>query len=168
MKKNLTAFMIVVMMMLFALPISAQTTVGYAQWNESSTTLTFYGGTSVPTGAYELNNKGWISKTKCTTVVFDESFKNVRPTTCNSWFYNFTSLETIQGIENLNTEEVTDMNTMFNGCKKLNSLDLSSFNTEKVENMAFMFQNCSGLTSLDLSSFNTAKVTKMYYMFDGC
>ncbi|OYP57238.1 hypothetical protein CIK99_07970 [Prevotella sp. P5-92] len=167
-KRNLTAFMIAIMIMLFSLPANAQEAVGYAQWNESSTTLTFYGGTSVPTGAYELNNNGWISKTKCTTVVFDESFKNVRPTTCNSWFYNFTSLETIEGIENLNTEEVTDMNTMFSGCKKLNSLDLSSFNTEKVENMAFMFQNCSGLTSLDLSSFNTAKVKKMYYMFDGC
>ena len=41
MKKNLTAFMIVVMMMLFSLPANAQGTVGYAQWNESSTTLTF-------------------------------------------------------------------------------------------------------------------------------
>ena len=44
MKKNLTAFMIVVMMMLFSLPANAQGTVGYAQWDEENKALTFKGG----------------------------------------------------------------------------------------------------------------------------
>ncbi len=173
MKKNLTAFMIVVMMMLFALPISAQTTVGYAQWDSENKTLTFSGGTSVPEGAYELNTgantPGWNSlKSTCTKVVFDDSFKYIAPTSCYQWFYNFTSLETIEGIKNLNTSEVTDMSSMFSGCSSLTSLDLSNFNTSNVESMSYMFYNCSKLTSLNLSSFNTSKVKDMTIMFYNC
>ena len=113
MKKNLTAFMIVVMMMLFALPMSAQTTVGYAQWDSENKTFTFYGGESVPKGAFALNTgksePSWSNYTACTKVVFDVSFKDVRPTSCYKWFYKFSSLTTIEGIENLNTEEVECM-----------------------------------------------------------
>ena len=57
---------------------------------------------------------------------------------------------------------------MFNRCKALTSLDLSSFNTSKVTNMFNMFNECNVLTSLDLSSFNTSKVTDMGYMFQNC
>ena len=117
-KRNLTAFMIAIMIMLFSLPANAQGTVGYAQWDELNKTLTFKAGESVPEGAYALNTgfdaPGWGGKTSCTTVVFDVSFKDVRPTSCYYWFNEFTSLTIIEGIENLNTEEVTDMRYMFN------------------------------------------------------
>ena len=169
-KRNLTTFMIAIMIMLFSLPANAQGTVGYAKWEGN--TLTFYGGESVPEGAFELN-KGeefpeWGGDPNCPKVVFDESFKDVRPTSCYHWFEGFFNLATIEGIENLNTEKVTNMSCMFWGCKKLTSLDLSSFNTAKVTNMGNMFDGCSGLTSLDLSSFNTAKVENMSGMFWEC
>ena len=172
-KRNLTTFMIAIMIMLFSLPANAQGTVGYAQWDELNTTLTFKGGESVPDGAYALNtgsiSPGWsYIRGSVTKVVFDESFKDVRPTSCYRWFCAFTQLTTIKGIENLNTEEVTNMGDMFNSCSGLKSLDLSSFNTAKVTNMSNMFGDCSALTSLDLSSFNTAEVRYMNYMFGGC
>ena len=174
-KRNLTTFMIAIMIMLFSLPANAEGTVGYAQWDVDNRTLTFKGGESVPEGAYELNtgynNPGWnvISiRESVTKVVFDESFKDVRPTSCYRWFRLFTLLTTIEGIENLNTEEVTVMSDMFNTCKGLENLDLSSFNTAKVEDMGYMFSGSYRLTSLDLSSFNTAKVTNMSCMFSGC
>ena len=170
-KRNLTTFMIAIMIMLFSLPVNAQGTVGYAELKGS--TLTFYGGESVPDGALALNTGDnapdwYANRNNCTKVVFDESFKNVRPTSCSKWFNSFSKLTTIQGIENLNTEEVTDMSVMFNGCWGLTSLDLSKFNTAKVTNMTNMFNGCKKLTSLDLSSFNTAKVTNMSFMFNGC
>ena len=174
-KRNLTTFMIAIMIMLFSLPANAEGTVGYAQWDEDSKTLTFYGEGSVSGDAYELNTgyntPGWNSTTikeSVTKVVFDESFKDVRPTSCYRWFRLFSKLKTIEGIENLNTEEVTNMGDMFNSCKGLENLDLSSFNTAKVEDMGYMFSGSYGLTSLDLSSFNTAKVEDMSCMFSGC
>ena len=171
-KRNLTTFMIAIMIILFSLPANAQGKVGYAKWDELNTTLTFYGGESVPDGAFELNTgeefPGWGCDPHCSKVVFDESFKDVRPTSCFRWFGGSWGLTTIEGIENLNTEEVTNMSGMFYDCQSLTSLDLSSFNTAKVTNMDDMFISCSSLTSLDLSSFNTAKVENMSDMFWGC
>ena len=172
-KRNLTTFMIAIMIMLFSLPANAQGTVGYAKWDVDNRTLTFYGGESVPEGDFGLNtgydNPGWnVGRESVTKVVFDESFKDVRPTSCYQWFRLFSKLKTIEGIENLNTEEVTNMGDMFNSCNGLENLDLSSFNTAKVTDMGYMFSGSYGLTSLDLSSFNTAKVEDMSCMFSGC
>ena len=103
-----------------------------------------------------------------TKVVFDASFKDFRPTTTNSWFYNLSALTTIEGLENLNTSAVTNMDYMFDGCSSLTSLNLSNLNTSAVTSMSGMFAGCSGLTSLNVSSFNTSAVTSMGRMFDGC
>ncbi len=124
-------------------------------------------------GEYELNTgdnePGWKDKRSSTTkVVFDESFKDVRPKTGYMWFYDFGYLTEIENISYLNASEMTDMSYMFYRCEKLQSLDLSSFNTEMVETMRAMFSDCPKLQSLDLSNFNTAKVTDMSYMFNNC
>ena len=171
-KRNLTTFMIAIMIMLFSLPVNAEGTVGYVEWNGVNT-LTFKGGESVPKDAYELNTDsiqpGWNSvASSCTKVKFDESFKDVRPTSCFYWFKGFSKLSTIEGIGYLNTDNVTTMCAMFYNCSGLTTLDLSSFNTDEVTDMSGMFWDCSSLTSLDLSSFNTAEVTYMGYMFYGC
>ena len=110
----------------------------------------------------------WTNLNSVTTVIIESSFKTVKPTSCFAWFYYFSSLNEITGLTYLNTESVTDMDCMFEGCRSLVSLDLSSFNTKNVTRMGQMFHDCIGLTSLDLSSFNTDKVTSMTSMFDRC
>ena len=102
------------------------------------------------------------------TAVFDASFRDFRPTTTARWFYCLKILKSIEGLEHLNTSQVTDMDCMFRGCESLAALDLSSFDTSKVTDMSCMFYVCASLTSLDLSSFDTSKVTKMGEMFSGC
>ena len=171
----------------------------YAEFNEGTGTLTFRRGLSKPKGAYALNleasEPGWWSthRYEIKKVVFDASFANARPTSCYYWFCNCSKLTDIEGIENLNTENVTnmrgmffncpnlssldltnfstgnvtDMNAMFGYCQ-LSSLDLTSFNTANVTNMYMMFISCQNLSSLDLTSFNTANVTEMNFMFQGC
>ena len=67
-----------------------------------------------------------------------------------------------------NTSKATEMNSMFNGCSGLISLDVSSFDTSNVTSMADMFDGCSGLISLNVSSFDTSKVTNMNLMFTYC
>ena len=147
----------------------------YAEFDEGTGTLTFkYGlSTSKPEGAYDLNagpySPKWdAQKEKIKTVVFDASFANIRPTSCYRWFYGCKNLTNIEGIENLNTENVTYMNSMFNKCTALKSLDLTNFNTAKVTNMSYMFNDCSALASLNVSKFNTAEVKDMDFMFYNC
>ena len=145
----------------------------YAEFNNATGTLTFRRGLSKPEGAYDLNmesnNPGWeAQKRNIKKVVFDASFANARPTSCCWWFGNCFYLTEIEGIENLNTQNVTDMRDMFTCCYALTSLDVSIFNTQNVKNMNGMFCDCSNLTSLDLTNFNTAKVTNMGNMFLGC
>ena len=146
---------------------------GYAMFDDATGTLTFSYKGFKPEGAYELNEGGnnpeWISKNSYVKkVVFDASFAKARPTSCYYWFRGCDMLTQIEGIEHLNTEEVTDMSWMFMDCRGLTSLDVSHFNTQKVTNMEHMFNRCSGLTSLDVSSFNTENVTNMTCIFLGC
>ena len=101
-------------------------------------------------------------------VVFDTSFSGYRPTSTHSWFAYCVNLQDIEGIRNLNTEKVTDMNYMFNDCQSLTSLDLNNFNTQNVTNMRCMFYGCKALKSLDVSNFNTQNVTRMDWMFNSC
>ena len=101
-------------------------------------------------------------------VVFEASFANARPTSCYAWFQGFENLKQIEGIENLNTANVTDMSYMFKNCSNLAKLDVAHFNTAKVTTMNSMFTRCSNLAELDLTHFNTANVTNMYEMFNGC
>ena len=150
----------------------------YACYTSSNTTLTFYydNQRSSRTGTtYDLNTGYgvplWYNDEitgDVTKVVFDPSFAGARPTSTYGWFYEMENLQSITGIEYLNTSEVTNMGHMFNSCIRLTSLDLSNFNTSKVTHMNQMFQFCYELTSLDLSSFNTAKVTDMHFMLDYC
>ena len=138
-------------------------------------TLTFRCGYKKTLGEneYELNSgeekpEWYTHNSKISKVVFEASFANARPTTCYAWFLNFIKLKQIEGIENLNTENVMDMSDMFYRCSGLISLDVTHFNTANVTSMSGMFDGCSGLISLDVTHFNTANVTSMSGMFDGC
>ena len=145
----------------------------YAEFDNATGTLTFrYKGVK-PAEAYDLNvksnNPGWnAQRANIKKVVFDASFANARPTSCCLWFADCFYLTEIEGIENLNTEKVTNMCSMFSGCFALTSLDVSNFNTQNVEDMSIMFESCSALSSLDLSKFNTANVKNMEDMFQKC
>ena len=153
----------------------------YAVFDEATNTLTFKHDTNKPVGAFALTlNKdtdlpGWFkgyfngdNKNIIKKVIFDASFAYARPTSCRRWFYGCNYLTNIEGIENLNTENVTDMSGMFYGCSALTTLYVSKFDTKNVTYMNQMFKNCSALTTLNLSNFNTQNVTDMSGMFYGC
>ena len=151
-----------------------------AEYNAKNTTLTFkkvidanisdIGNNSVIVEKY--NNVGEICKAlgnvTIKNIVFEESFKTYAPTSLKKFFYNCTSLETILGLEYLNTANITDMSSMFEACSALKSLDFTNFDTKNVSNMYFMFNNCPNLTSLDLTNFNTKNVSNMNGMFCDC
>lgn len=122
-----------------------------------------YGGLGTPDWVWQNPNV-----TNVTKVVFDPAFANARPTNCNEWFQNYVNLTSIEGIEYLNTSQVTDMHNMFYNCYHLQTTDFSGFDTRKVKDMSNMFYNCGSLKSLDISNFNTSEVTNMRSMFYHC
>ncbi len=86
---------------------------------------------------------------------------------CSSMFKGKSSLTSIE-FSNLDSSNVTWMDSMFYHCSGLTSLNLVPLNTSNVRRMDNMFCGCSGLISLDLTPLNTNNVTRMDYMFTDC
>ena len=161
---------------------------GYFTWPPSSTpyallstdgsTLTFYYDEYKATRTGTTYDIPWSERypewagtsegdnTTVTTVDFDSSFAYYHDLVNTSFmFYRMSALTTINNLDRLNTENVTDMMSMFVKCSSLETIDVSHFNTEKVTNMMTMFANCNRLKRLDLTSFNTQNVVAMTFMF---
>ena len=175
-RRRSTLWLMLFTLLLLPTSMVAQTNQAYAEFDNSTETLTFKwsNSTSIPEGAYKLNvgtnNPGWLAqKEKIKKVVFDASFANARPTSCYYWFSECKNLTDIEGIEYLNTEKVTNMNSMFDRCSALTLLDLTSFNTAKVSDMRYMFMGCYTLTTIFVSDkFVTDQVTSGDNMFHMC
>ena len=149
--------------------------VPYAVFDDG--VFTFYYNTIRPQQTidkYDLNEgdnaPAWKNKlkNKITKVVFDDSFADARPRSTHQWFDNQTNLQTIEGIGNLNTSEVTDMAKMFYYCYGLSEISVGGFVTDKVTDMSNMFGCCWNVNNLDVSGWNTSAVTNMSYMFQQC
>ena len=91
-------------------------------------------------------------------------------TNMRSMFDGCRALTEIKGLDKWNTGNVTYMYSMFYCCKSLKSLpDISKWNTSNVINMSGMFEGCSNLRNLpDISRWNTSNVTNMSWMFCRC
>ena len=70
--------------------------------------------------------------------------------------------------KDVDTSNVTSMESMFDGCTKLVYLDMYGFDTSNVTSMMKMFNKCNSLTSLNVSWWNTSKVTDIRAMFQYC
>ena len=146
----------------------------YVVYNDG--TLTFYCDDQRGThdgNKYKLNKADteptWLENSdNITTVVFDSSFTDARPTATTNWFANMTNLTALEGLSNLNTSSVTNMTNMFDNCSGLTTLDVSTFDTQNVNTMQGMFWGCSGLSTLDLSTFDTTSVENMHWMMAYC
>lgn len=164
------------LMLMLLQPAMAQTQTRqmYARLDRETQTLTLYYDTNFRVGEDQIINQRPLWQTlaerrEIKTVVFDESFKDARPTDCGGWFWWFEALTTIEHLDYLNTSEVDDMRLMFFSCTSLETLDLSSFNTEKVTTMATMFEKSKNLRSIKLpKGFIGSSVTNLNATFRGC
>ena len=86
-------------------------------------------------------------------------------------FENSTATE-MNFLANADTSNITNMNSMFDGCTSLVSLNLSSFNTNKVTSFVSAFQNCINLVTLNVDSFVlssvSANINRFGTTFRGC
>ena len=112
-------------------------------------------------------------------VVIDPSMKDAPLTSLEKLFYGGYNEQTgrhitlsdiiaIEGLENLNTANVTDMSYMFYGCSALEKVDLSTFNTEKLTTTTSMFDGCTALTTIYCNEDWSTKLTSSENMFAQC
>ncbi|MGY0165355.1 BspA family leucine-rich repeat surface protein [Lactococcus petauri] len=103
-------------------------------------------------------------KEKITSIVFEG--KVILNQDSSFLFNDLKNVKTISNFTNVDTSEVNNMHSVFQGMSSLEELDLSNFNTSKVTDMLAMFSGASSLRELDLSTFDTSKVKGMNYMFN--
>ena len=96
----------------------------------------------------------------------------VLPEDASYMFAYFGSLTGIDNMKCLNTENVTTLQNMFCYVgldnRELRHIDLSSFRTPNLMNTRSMFNGCRHIESLDLSNFDFSNDTSMAYMFQYC
>ena len=96
-----------------------------ATYESSTQTLTFKEnvGETLPSNSVvvkdrmtvaAINNK--LGNGTIVHIVFDKSFSSYTPTSLSRFFKDLPKLETITGLEYLNTEKVRDMSYMFSNC----------------------------------------------------
>ncbi|MDN3185247.1 BspA family leucine-rich repeat surface protein [Enterococcus faecalis] len=135
-------------------------------FDETTGTLTLDGGTLGEATESPWNRKDdrKIDGSKIKKLVFKE--KTVAPVNSSNLFSGLSNVTEIEGLNLLDTSQVTNMYWMFRNMSALTMLDLSNFDTSQVSNMRGMFSEMSALTTLDISNFDTSQVTEMSYMFN--
>lgn len=71
-------------------------------------------------------------------------------------------------VENWNTSSVTDMTSVFYGCSKKLTFDLSKWDVSNVTTMSHMFADCNGATSFNFTGWDTSKVEDFSALFNDC
>ena len=130
---------------------------------EGKTVTAVYTGIEDTNGSQPWSN--YKSSIKTATVVDD----GIQPKSTAQWFYcclNMTQCD----MSKLNTNNISDMSSMFNCCSSLTTIgDLSGWNTSNLTNAYYMFFGCSSLTTIgDLSGWDVSNLTNASTMFDGC
>jgi len=81
-------------------------------------------------------------------------------------FAGLVNMTQIEGLPNLDTSQVTSMNSLFGWDYLITDLDLSNFNTSNVTDMENLFIADVAMQSFDISGFDTSKVTVFSAMFE--
>lgn len=83
-------------------------------------------------------------------------------------FDSFSAVTVIDGANVLNTSNATTLLALFQGCKALTSVDVSTWDVSNVEDMKGVFNKCNSLQSIDVSNWNISSATSIRSMFSSC
>ena len=112
------------------------------------------------------NSDASIFMSNISSVNFDTSFKDFKPTSTNGWFRNLNGLENITNLENLDTSETKYMDYMFEHATSLNSLTLPAGFGQNALSMRDMFKGATYLNSLTLPAGFGQNAWSMTGMFE--
>lgn len=83
-------------------------------------------------------------------------------------FAEYSELNSVNGMGNIDTSQVTNIGEMFLNCKKLKDVNLSDFDVSNVNSMQNIFAGCESLTNVNLSTWKISKAKNMRRMFYNC
>ncbi len=85
-------------------------------------------------------------------------------------FYGCTGLTTVLGMEQFNTQNVTNISRLFTNCSAIDNIDLSAWDTSNVTTISRLFQGCTSLSNVRLnwSETNTKIFSDISYAFYNC
>lgn len=86
-------------------------------------------------------------------------------TSYNDCFKNATI---INGLELLDTSNVTTAKSMFDSCEKVKTLSIGSWNVQNVIDFTGMFFHCNAMTTLDIRNWDVSAAGSFNNMFNGC
>ena len=104
---------------------------------------------------------------KVTTVKIESAVKNAKITSTKMWFCAMPKLTSVEGLENINWSNVTDVSYMFADDVKLPSIDLRKMNLTG-KKCDYMFKSCSALTTIYCDDDYTSTLASATNMFYGC
>ena len=96
-----------------------------------------------------------------------ETWVNTENITNMSSMFKNTLLTDLSVLKDWNTSNVTDMTAVFQNVSATD-VDLSNWDVSSVTNMSYMFDGMRKLTNLNVSGWDTSKVTQMQYLFRNC
>ena len=83
-------------------------------------------------------------------------------------FDGFSAVTIINGANLLNMSNATTLLALFQGCKALTSVDVSTWDVSNVGDMKGVFNKCNSLQSIDVSNWNISSATSIRGMFQSC
>ena len=113
----------------------------------------------------------------CTDIVFDETALRIKPKSCWAWFCDFEKCNNITNPQYLDTSQVYEMESMFDGFgasseEPPTQIDLTDWDTGKVENMESIFsafyRHCPKPPKLLINTWNVSRVRNLNGAFEGC
>ena len=108
---------------------------------------------------------GTVAKKVVGVYIMDDGIK---PDSLKGWFCDMNNLTTIEGLQRLDTSNVTSMRWMFCRCYKLSAIDITGLDTSNVTDMHGMFICCGAAQSIKFDGIDTSKVKDMGEMFEMC
>lgn len=108
-------------------------------------------------------------------VCFDESFKDYKGLkSLSNWFSKFngastqTSLQYIDGLDNIDYSKILESSFMFRGCASLENIDLPKDFLLNTKDCRGLFLDCSRLRNIDIAENNGKNLENIGFMFEGC